>query len=201
MCSHMTGREISRDVSEHPPIPFPALAPNRAETANRVPRSGFTAVAPLLSCLTAGLLVLSGCTRPGTPSPGADGPSSTPVTTPADPHGQDDPAEGPTAAPGEAPKAAARFAKAWARPRMGAETWWKEIAPLCEPGFAARLRTVDPGNIPATRVTGTPRVVVAPAGRSARYAFSTDAGTLLVTVADLGGTWLVSGNDLERTER
>ncbi|MGC4876217.1 hypothetical protein ACLQ26_08150 [Micromonospora sp. DT43] len=156
-----------------------------------------------LACLTAGLLVTAGCTRPQVPSPAGRPPSSAPAPASAsvDPHGEDDSAEGPTAAPGQAAPAAARFAKAWARPRLSADTWWKEIAPLCESGFATQLRTVDPGNIPATRITGSPRVVAAPADRSARYAVPTDAGTLLVTVTDLEGTWLVSGNDFERAER
>jgi hypothetical protein len=97
-----------------------------------------------------------------------------------------------------APAAAARFAALWARPGLPAGTWWAQVAPLCEPGFAARLRTVDPQNIPARKVTGPPKPV--PSGQDGALEFSVpaDGGMILVTVSGIGGKWLVTTNGFAR---
>jgi hypothetical protein len=119
-----------------------------------------------------------------------------------EPPGTDDhPEPGAAAPPAAAPAAAAGFGAAWVRRELSAAQWLKGITPWCEPGFARSLATVDPANVPASRVTGKPRVLRAPAGRSAAYTVATDGGTLTVTLIDLNGRWLVSGNDYTPSQR
>jgi hypothetical protein len=126
-------------------------------------------------------------------------------TTPAatiEPPGRDDHGTTAPAPPASsAATAAAAFAAAWARPSLPAEQWWQTIAPLCETGFAASLRTVDPALVPASRVTGRPVAARAPADGLAVYTVPTDAGALTVTVAVVDGQWLVTGNDFTRATR
>jgi hypothetical protein len=87
------------------------------------------------------------------------------------------------------------FARAWVRRERTPQQWLAAVRPLCEPGFAMLMATVDPGNVPASRVTGAPVAVAAPVGGSARYRVATDAGTLSMTLTSVHGRWLVSGND------
>jgi hypothetical protein len=93
---------------------------------------------------------------------------------------------------------AARFAAAWAQPTLSAARWWAQIAPLCSPAFAQALRTVDPGNVPASRVTGTPQLVSG-AATAAVYRVPTNGGQLSVTVTRIGAAWLVTNNDFQRS--
>lgn len=88
---------------------------------------------------------------------------------------------------------AAGFATAWARPGASAEAWWAGVAPHSESGFAETLRSVDPANVPARRVTGVPRAL---RGRTdlAVFTVPTDRGVLEVTLALLDGSWKVVGN-------
>lgn len=128
-------------------------------------------------------------------SPFGDTPDpSTPasVETP----GTDDHAEPVAEAPlTDAPAAAAGFAAAWVRRDLPAQQWLAGVTPWCEPGFARLLATTDPRNLPSSKVTGKPKTVRKPAGRSAEYTVSTDSGTLTVVLLDYRGEWLVSGND------
>jgi hypothetical protein len=97
---------------------------------------------------------------------------------------------------------AAEFADRWARSDLAADYWWSAIAPLCEPAFAERLRTVDPRTLPAKAVTGPPVRTTAPSvGVPAIYHVPTDGGTLVVIVAAIRERWLVSGNDFMRKGR
>jgi len=123
------------------------------------------------------------------------------VSPSAEPGGHDDHGHDPApAAPSS--QAAARaeaFARTWVRRDLDAERWWAAIAPLCEEGFGERLRTVDPANVPATRVTGRAKQLRAGDEDSpAVYDVPTDAGTLRVTLASIDGRWLVAGNDFRR---
>lgn len=52
--------------------------------------------------------------------------------------------------------------------------------------------------MPATRVTGRPVATQGPSGGTAVYEVAMDAGTLMVTVAAVGGRWRVTGNDFVR---
>ncbi|MFG1955050.1 hypothetical protein [Micromonospora sp. NPDC048830] len=146
---------------------------------------------------------------PGTPAPQRSGPVyPTAGAGDGDPSptgelpGGDDHEDGAPAAPPPAAQAApvaAAFAAAWARPDLPAEAWWRGIAVVCDEGFARALRTVDPARVPATRVTGRPVAKQAPKGGAAVYEVATDAGTLTVTLASVGGRWVVTGNDFTRS--
>ncbi|SHK82355.1 hypothetical protein SAMN05443637_112205 [Pseudonocardia thermophila] len=102
-----------------------------------------------------------------------------------------------SAAPPAAVDAALRWTRAWVRPPEGttAQQWLEGLRPLTTPEYLGVLSTVDPANIPATRVTGEPRAVsVAP--QSVRVQVPTDALTLLVVVVDdEAGTWRVADYD------
>jgi hypothetical protein len=90
-------------------------------------------------------------------------------------------------------RTAVGFATAWARPDLAAGPWWQGVAVYAEPGYARLLRSVDPANVPANRVTGAARVVSEDSGLVV-VDVPTDAGTCRVTVADSAGTgtWRVS---------
>jgi hypothetical protein len=107
----------------------------------------------------------------------------------------------PLPAPELAPPVALGFARAWARPDLPADKWWAAVAPWCAPDFATQLRTVDPGNLPATRVTGGAVAAGPPANGGAVYTVATDGGILTVTVAVVNGRWLATGDDFRRGAR
>ncbi len=91
---------------------------------------------------------------------------------------------------------AEQFAQLWARPTVSVQTWWGELVPLCEKGFAERLHTVDPARVPANQVTGPGKPTIS--RRSyLEVAVPTNAGVLTVhlvlSVAD--GQWKVSGTE------
>lgn len=113
-----------------------------------------------------------------------------------DDHDHVEPPAPPPAA--QAAPVAARFAAAWARPDLSATAWWQELAPLCDEGFAALLRTADPAQVPATRVTGPPVATQAPADGAAEFEVPTNAGTVTVTLAGVDGRWVATGVDFVR---
>ena len=106
-----------------------------------------------------------------------------------------------TLAPSQAPRAAltaaTRWTEAWARHPAGAttQTWVNGLRPYTTDEYLGVLSTVDPANVPASRVTGPARaVLVSP--RSVRVEVPTDAVDLVVLVVNTGGTeWKVAGYD------
>ena len=103
------------------------------------------------------------------------------------------------AAPADAIGIAAAFAQAWARPQLPASDWWAALAPLCETSLAARLRTANPANVPATAVTGAPRTAGPVTADAATFAVVTDAGILSVGVTHTPAGWRVSAMDFTRS--
>ena len=112
------------------------------------------------------------------------------------------PAEPPSAltterpAPGLPPREQARrFAQLWVDQGVDDQTWLARLAPLCTEEYGAVvLPQVDRVNIPATRVTGAPRLV-AKSGGVAQVEVSLDHGvTILVELVDVtgAGAWRVS---------
>lgn len=161
----------------------------------------FTVAIPTL------LVTLSGCFRSGpaggeVPRNGGPAPAvagTVASATPPEALGRDDEDdEGPTAPVAKAAPAAAAFAAAWARPGIDAAGWLEGVRQLCVPRFAEQLRTVDPANLPASRITGPPRATYPVRDGGGQFAIPTDRGTLLVSVADIKGRWLVTGNDFKR---
>ncbi|GAB3866585.1 hypothetical protein GCM10029963_79920 [Micromonospora andamanensis] len=161
--------------------------------------------------LMAALLGVGGCTgsaTPDVPAPDRSGPvyptlgDVAGLPTPGESPGRDDhEGEELTASPpsaAQASRVAARFARTWVRSDLPAEEWLRQVAEVCDKGFAEQLRTVDPARIPATWVTGQPVTTRPPKDGVAEYEITTDSGTLTVTVAALGGRWLVTGNDFRR---
>jgi hypothetical protein len=90
-------------------------------------------------------------------------------------------------------RVATAFTRAWARPDLAPDVWWRGVARYAEPGYGRLLRTVDPANVPASRVAGAAVPVTAEPGLVV-VDVPTDAGTCRVTVADEAGngTWRVS---------
>ncbi len=101
-----------------------------------------------------------------------------------------------SSAPDEAVEVAGRWARAWVRPREGttAQQWLAGLRNTTTDEYLGVLSGVDPGNIPATRVTGGPRPVRV-AARSVQVEVPTDALTLLVLVVDTEDGWRVAGYD------
>jgi hypothetical protein len=103
-----------------------------------------------------------------------------------------------SAAPDAAVEVAARWAAAWVRPREGttAQEWLDGLRNTTTDEYLGVLSGVDPGNIPATRVTGEPRPVRV-AARSVQVEVPTDRLTLLVLVVRTEDGWRVAGYDRE----
>lgn len=96
-------------------------------------------------------------------------------------------------APQAALDVAARWTAAWVRPPAGtpAGQWLEGLRATTTPEYLGVLAGVDPSNIPATRVTGSPKVIsVAP--RSVRVEVPTDAVTLSEVLINSDAGWRVS---------
>ncbi|MFI7074961.1 hypothetical protein [Micromonospora sediminicola] len=133
------------------------------------------------------------------PTPAAAGASTAPN---AEPPGRDDHdhdvVDAPPPPAAQAAPVAAGFAAAWARSDLPAARWWPAVADYCDEDFARSLRTVDPALVPASRVTGRPRATQTPRDARAVFEVPTDAGTLTVRLAGVGGRWRVTDNDFRR---
>lgn len=94
---------------------------------------------------------------------------------------------------------ATRFVTAWARPTLPAQVWALGLKPYATREFATSLATVDPANVPATRISGamTP-VEVAPTWEAPTQIvvqIPTNGGAVDVTLTGAATTWRVSGID------
>ncbi|MBM0201970.1 hypothetical protein JNW90_01715 [Micromonospora sp. STR1s_5] len=87
--------------------------------------------------------------------------------------------------------AAVEFTRAWARPDLPTDRWLAGVRPYAIPAYAELLTTVQPTNVPATRVTGLGRAVAATADR-VDVDVTTDAGVLRVVCVRSSGRWLVA---------
>jgi hypothetical protein len=169
-------------------------------------------VAAVVAGVTYGIGALNGVRAPGGPdtdrsagptaSAGrrpADGPPATPTPTVLPLVPELTPSALPlSAAPDEAVEVAALWAGAWVRPPEGtpAQEWLDGLRASTTDEYLGVLSAVDPGNIPATRLTGEPRPVRV-AERSVQVEVPTDALTLLVLVVDTEDGWRVAGYDRE----
>jgi hypothetical protein len=102
-----------------------------------------------------------------------------------------------SAAPPAALTVATRWTRAWAHHPTGTTpaSWVNGLRPYTTDEYLGVLSSVDPGNVPATRVTGPARaVLVSP--NSVRVEIPTDAVDLVVLVVNSGGReWKVAGYD------
>lgn len=90
-------------------------------------------------------------------------------------------------APPAALTVATKWTQAWARHPAGTtpQSWVGGLMPYTTPEYLGVLTTVDPSNVPATKVTGPARAVaVSPS--SVRVDVPTDALTLVVLVVNTG---------------
>ena len=86
---------------------------------------------------------------------------------------------------------AVRYVAVWARPGLNREAWHTGVRPLVVGPYAQLLADTDPANVPATAVTGPPRVLSSTTA-VVICAVPTDAGPVHVTVVDQDGRWLVA---------
>jgi hypothetical protein len=102
-----------------------------------------------------------------------------------------------SAAPQAALGVAQRWASAWADHPAGTTgaQWSQRLAPYTTDEYLPVLASVDPANVPSSRVTGPPQAVeVHP--DSLRVDVPTDAVTLQLLVVQVGGgDWRVAGYD------
>lgn len=91
-------------------------------------------------------------------------------------------------------ESATEFVKRWVRPHVGidAATWRERLMPYVVPEARVDLASIDPRNIPATKLTGKPKL--ASRGETvAAVRVPTDAGPVKVSLLrQTAGRWLVS---------
>ncbi|MFB9742551.1 hypothetical protein ACFFOU_15685 [Pseudonocardia sulfidoxydans] len=101
-----------------------------------------------------------------------------------------------TAAPQAALAAASSWASAWVDHPAGTTTeqWLARLRPWTTDEYLGVLGSVDPGNVPASTVTGPPEATrVSPA--SVQVKVPTDTITLILLVVDDGSGWRVADSD------
>ncbi|MEU6646559.1 hypothetical protein ABZ863_28985 [Saccharomonospora sp. NPDC046836] len=138
-------------------------------------------------------------TEPGTSTPGnvATG-DSTATSASALPTRLTEPLGTPTSAPPDpaALRVAGDWAAAWVNHPQGItnEQWLEGLRPYTTEEYLPVMRSVNPANIPATRVTGDPRAVSSYTS-SAEVQVATDGPTLTITVVSTNAGWRVADYD------
>lgn len=131
----------------------------------------------------------------GTDTSGADGGPATGSDTSDLPTRIESPTQKPTAAPpsADALKVAQAWGAAWVNHPTGTtnEKWLDGLRPYTTEEYLVEMATVDPANIPATKVTGPP-VPKASYTSSVTANVPTDGGTIAVTVIDTPQGWRVA---------
>src|SRR5581483_4795030 len=148
-----------------------------------------------------GLLGTSRQTGTSVQQPARTGAPAPAVPTRLPPVAELTPAAVPLAkAPPAALAVATKWTQAWAKhpPGTTTQSWVGGLMPYTTPEYLGVLTTVDPSNVPATKVTGPARAVqVSPS--SVRVDVPTDALTLVVLVVNTGPVggdeWRVAGYD------
>ncbi|NIH85320.1 hypothetical protein [Amycolatopsis granulosa] len=166
-----------------------------------------SAVAVIVLIVAIGIVVPQLLGHPGRPGPapvrvqGADGTTTRPpsgaTSTPL-PTRLTAPLLQPTpAAPDPAALQVARqWATAWSTHPAGITNaqWLDGLRPLTTAEYLPEMSTVDPANVPATRVTGEPTVTKSYTS-SVEVLVPTDGPRLSITVAKTPAGWLVTGFD------
>lgn len=169
------------------PVPDPP-APPAGEERRRWP---LVAVIGLVLLLVAGVAwrvhgTHSQVTSTNAPAPAAAGSAS---STSSEPTTVQAPADTSSSTP---QAGAVAFVTAWAHPDRAVQQWQAAVRPYATSAFATRLLSVDPGNVPATKVTG-PAGPAKVTGQTAAVDVPTDAGAVTVTLQQVGQEWRVSG--------
>jgi hypothetical protein len=87
--------------------------------------------------------------------------------------------------------AAAAFVTAWGSHQPMA-SWYPRVSTLSTARLAIGLKSTDPANVPASRVTGPGALLATTAGTTQVFV-PTDAGQVIVTLVPAGSHWLVDG--------
>ncbi|WP_410607905.1 hypothetical protein [Amycolatopsis sp. lyj-109] len=141
------------------------------------------------SPVTPGTTTSATATPPGVaaPVPTSNLPTrlSTPLATPT-----------PTAPNGDAIRIAKEWAAAWVKHPAGitSEQWLAQLKPFTTEEYLPQMSTVDPANIPATKVTGEP-VVGTSYPSSVQLTIPTDGPKLAITVVSTNAGWRVADYD------
>jgi hypothetical protein len=126
------------------------------------------------------------------PGPGLAAPVPTPSTLPTR---LSSPLATPTSAPPnpEAVNVAKQWATAWVNHPAGISNanWLNGMRAMTTDEFLPVMSTVDPSNIPATRVTGDPAVTSSYTS-SVQVVVPTDGPKLSITVVNTGAGWRVA---------
>jgi hypothetical protein len=177
------------------------------------PRRFFSCLAVLLALVAVSNMIFGGgsslppADRDATASAATVTPSETGTATPTDPlplpseSGLPSVAEtppSPTASPRPATSNGARqaattalaFTRAWADHAKPAPQWLAGVSRYADPEFATQLKSTDPRNVPASKVTGAPHPV-AVYYASASVEVPTDAGMVVVELVSDGHAWRV----------
>lgn len=105
-----------------------------------------------------------------------------------------------TAAPDpEALRVAREWVQRWAThpPGTTVEQWVERLRPYTTEEYLPRMRSVDPANIPATKVTGEPKATESFTS-SVDVEVPTDGPTLTLSVVRTDAGWRVAGYDQAR---
>lgn len=97
-----------------------------------------------------------------------------------------------------AQRAAEDFLTQWAKPKRSSGLWYEKVRPLATPTFGNALRSVNPLNVPVTKVERVRAEEVT--ATSARFLATTDGPRVRVLVQRSGTEWLVSGVEPVRVE-
>lgn len=90
-----------------------------------------------------------------------------------------------------AQRAAEDFLTEWAKPKRSPGPWYEKVRPLATPTFGNALRSVNPVNVPVTKVKGVRAEEVT--ATSGQFVATTDGPSVRVLVQRTGTEWLVSG--------
>lgn len=92
-----------------------------------------------------------------------------------------------------AAEAARQAMTLFARPDIDKTTWWKDLSPRLSPEARSAYQGVDPANVTATTVTGTPDVETSASSYLATVSLQANDGTWTVLLSRdaAGGPWLV----------
>jgi hypothetical protein len=93
----------------------------------------------------------------------------------------------------DAAEAARQAMTLFARPDVEKTTWWKELSPRLSPEARSAYQGVDPANVTATTVTGTPDVETSASSYLATVSVQANDGTWMVLLSRdaAGEPWLV----------
>jgi hypothetical protein len=86
---------------------------------------------------------------------------------------------------------AKNFTEAWVRWQLSKARWYAGVAPWATVDLRDQLRYTDPHNVPASKVTGHPKVISTADGYTS-VLVPTDKGSVALILTEVGSRWLVA---------